>query len=80
MADMTTQGGVKADQLLTVREAAERIKLHVRNVQRRIASGEIPWVNIAPKDARKATVRIRESALIEYLERRDRAGVEGSGK
>jgi excisionase family DNA binding protein len=77
MTRMTTERGV-ADQLLTVREAAARIRLHPRNVQRRVASGEIPWVNIAPADARRPTVRIRESALAEYLERRDRAGLRAS--
>ena len=37
---------VRAPQLLTVREVADRLKLSEKSVRRRIASGELPAVRL----------------------------------
>jgi predicted DNA-binding transcriptional regulator AlpA len=61
-----------ADQLLTMNAVADRLAISLRTAQRRISAGEIPWVNVAPPGARRASIRVAESAVAEYVARRTR--------
>lgn len=55
---------MKREQLLTIREAAERIRISVREVYRLIAKSELP----KPIKVGRAS-RLFESDIKEYLER-----------
>jgi len=61
-----------ADQLLTLRDVAARLAIKPKTAQRRVYAGEIPWVNVAPAGARRASIRVSETALAEYEQRRQR--------
>jgi excisionase family DNA binding protein len=60
-----------ADQLLTPKQAGDRLAVSYKTVQRRVYAGEIAWVNIAPAGARPR-IRISESALAAYERRQQR--------
>lgn len=61
---------VRADQLLTVKQVAARLSVGLQTAYRRIYADEIPWINVAGKGARRASIRVKESALAEYEDRR----------
>ncbi|WP_192765986.1 helix-turn-helix domain-containing protein [Plantactinospora soyae] len=56
--------------LLTVAEAAERLSNHKMTVYRLVWDGVLPYVNLA-KTGQRARLRIRESALDDYVNERD---------
>jgi excisionase family DNA binding protein len=62
------------ERLLSTRHVAELLDTDIRTVQRRVAEGELRWTNIAPK-GKRASIRIPESALVEYQQQRARGGV-----
>jgi len=64
---MTT--AVRAEQLLRLTEVAARLAVSAKTAQRRIYAGEIPWINVAPPGARRASIRVSESALADYQQR-----------
>jgi prophage regulatory protein len=55
---------VRAPQLLTVREVADRLKLSEKSVRRRIASGELPAVRLG---GRGTQLRVDERELDQYV-------------
>lgn len=64
-----------AEQLLTLRQVADRLAVSFKTAQRRIYANVIPWVNVAPPGARRASIRVTETALAEYIERSTRGGI-----
>jgi excisionase family DNA binding protein len=60
---------VRADQLLTMKQVAQRLSVGLMTAYRRVYDGEIAWVNVAGKNARRASIRVSESALAAYEER-----------
>lgn len=63
-----------AEQLLTVKQFADRIAVSVVTAYRRVYGGEVRWINVAPAGAKRASIRVPESALADYLRRRERGG------
>jgi len=63
-----------ADQLLTVKVVAARLSVGLVTAYRRIYSGELRWINVAPAGAKRASIRVAESALAEYQRRCERGG------
>lgn len=55
---------VRAPQLLTVREVADRLKLSEKSVRRRIASGELPAVRLG---GRGTQLRVDERELDHFI-------------
>jgi len=61
-----------APRLLTIPEVAERLgRVHRMTVYRRIASGELPAVNIGQR-GRRPLMRVTEAALTAYIAGRTR--------
>ena len=58
--------------LLKVVEAADELRVSPDTVYRRIASGELPAVDIAPAGAWKSMTRIRREDLDAYITARTR--------
>ena len=58
---------IESEQLLTVREVAERLRVHPITVRRLIASGRLPAVRIG------RAVRVREADLATCTQRTSRA-------
>jgi excisionase family DNA binding protein len=52
-------------QLLTVRDVAQRLKVHERSVRRLIASGQLPAVKLG--EGRTSPVRVDEAELRSWL-------------
>lgn len=63
-----------ADQQLTMKQVAARLEVGLVTAYRRVYSGEIRWVNVAPLGAKRASIRVTESALAEYQRKRERGG------
>lgn len=63
-----------ADQLLTMKQVAARLTVGLVTAYRRVYSGEIRWINVAPPGAKRASIRVSESALAEYERRNERGG------
>lgn len=66
---------IVADQLLKLSAVAQRLSIGVKTAQRRVYAGEIEWINVAPPGAKRASIRVAESALVAYEQRQRRAGV-----
>lgn len=56
-----------ADQLLTMTDVAARLAVGLQTAYRRVYAGEIRWVNVAGKGARRVIIRVPESALADYM-------------
>lgn len=63
-----------AEQLLTLRQVASLLGIGLKTAQRRVYSGEISWVNVASHGAKRASIRVRESAVAAYQDRQSRGG------
>jgi hypothetical protein len=61
--------------LLTLRQVTELLGWHEDSVRRKVASGELPGVNISPDDSRKPTWRVSRRALDEWIVRKARGRV-----
>ena len=61
-----------ADQLLTMKKVADRLAVGLQTAYRRVYAGELPWVNVASPGARRASIRVAESAVAEFIEKRTR--------
>jgi hypothetical protein len=59
-----------AEKMLTMNQVAARMEWSLRTAQRRVAAKELPYVDVAPVGARRASIRVPESALAEYIRRR----------
>jgi hypothetical protein len=57
---------------LTVAEVATMWNLSPKSVYRRIYDGDLPYSNVAPAGARRASIRIRRSAAHRYMADRER--------
>jgi excisionase family DNA binding protein len=57
-------------QLLTIEQVAEALGTSAQTVYRRVWSGELPTINIGPKDG-KPRLRVRESDLQAYTDARE---------
>jgi predicted DNA-binding transcriptional regulator AlpA len=64
-----------ADQLLTMKQTAARLAVSLKTAYRRVYANEIPWVNVAPPGARRASIRVAESAVAEFIARHTRGAV-----
>lgn len=64
-----------ADQLLTVKDVAARLSIGLATAYRRIYANEMRWTDVSAKGAKKAAIRVSESALADYLRRQERGGV-----
>ena len=62
-----------APQLLTVARAAERLDVSLKTIRRLIATGELPVINIAPKDAMKRSLRVSVTDLKKFVAGRTRS-------
>jgi predicted site-specific integrase-resolvase len=62
------------ERLLTVLEFAALIGVDKQTVYRRLWAKEVGFIDIAPPGAKKARIRIRESAAEKYLQSRESAG------
>ncbi|MEU4595350.1 helix-turn-helix domain-containing protein [Micromonospora aurantiaca (nom. illeg.)] len=60
-----------ASQLLTVIEVAALWGVDKQTVYRAIWDGELPFIDLAKPGAKKARIRVRESAAEKYLESRE---------
>lgn len=60
------------DQLLTVPEVAAGMRVDKQTVYRLIWAGELAWVNIARPGAKRARIRVRQSAVERYTTSRER--------
>jgi hypothetical protein len=63
-----------ADQMLTMKQVAARLSVGLVTAYRRVYAGEIRWSNVAPAGAKRASIRVSESALAEYERRVERGG------
>ncbi|MEV4197066.1 helix-turn-helix domain-containing protein [Micromonospora globbae] len=62
------------DRLLTVKQVAALWVVDKQTVYRAIWAGDLPYVDLAPPGAKKARLRIRESAAEQYIESRETRG------
>ncbi|MCT2281796.1 helix-turn-helix domain-containing protein [Micromonospora chalcea] len=60
-----------ASQLLTVVEVAALWGVDKQTVYRAIWAGELPFIDLAKPGAKKARIRVRESAAEQYIESRE---------
>ncbi|RKN45232.1 helix-turn-helix domain-containing protein [Micromonospora endolithica] len=59
--------------LLTVLEVADLWRVDKQTVYRAIWAGDLPFVDMAKPGARKARIRVRQSAAEAYVAKRDQA-------
>lgn len=55
-----------ADQLLTISEVAEIVRLNYHTVRTKIHNGEIPAIDLSPNSSQR-TVRVKQSDLDRWL-------------
>jgi hypothetical protein len=67
-----TGPGRVADDYMNIAEVAALWRLSPKSVYRRVYSGELPYINVAPASARRASIRIRRSAAHQYMASRER--------
>ncbi|MFE7870018.1 helix-turn-helix domain-containing protein [Micromonospora humida] len=60
--------------LLTVREVADLWGVDKQTVYRAIWAGDLRWVDLAAPGAKKARIRIRQSAAEQFIASRESAG------
>jgi excisionase family DNA binding protein len=60
------------DRYLTVAEVADLFRVGAQTVYRLIWAGELPYINVASAGARRARIRIRESAAHQHMTDRER--------
>lgn len=65
-------GPGRGDQYLRVAEVAEMFHVDRETVYRLVYDGELPWVDLRSKGARRARIRIRESAAHQFMASRER--------
>lgn len=68
-----TGPGRIASDYLSVNDVAAMVGLSPKSVYRRIYDGELPYINVAPPGARRASIRIRRSAAHQYMADRERS-------
>ena len=60
------------ERYLTVAEVAALIRVGTQTVYRLCWAGELPYINVASAGARRARIRIRESAAHQHMTNRER--------
>jgi len=70
----TPSGPGRLDDYLTVVEVAELWHCDRETVYRAIYDGELSWVDLARKGARRARIPVRRAAAHAYMDSRERAG------
>jgi excisionase family DNA binding protein len=60
------------DRYLTVAEVAAMLRIGRQTVYRLVWGGELPYINVATAGARRARIRIRESAVHQHMTSRER--------
>jgi hypothetical protein len=66
-----TGPGRIADDYLRVEDVAALWHCGTKTVYRRIYSGELPWVDLRAKGARRAKIRVRRSVAHQYMTARE---------
>lgn len=69
-----TGPGRLTDEYLTVAEVAEMWHVDRETVYRAIYAEELPWSDLRAKGARRARIRVRQSAAHQYMADRERPG------